>query len=225
MKFPAGIRTTASGPPVRPLYKRVDASCQRPSPDDDTARLRAVLLSDARGLGLRPGDPRLLMLAGLPGVGKSAFAREVASRCPFLAVESDRLRKTLVPQPQYTPDEHRRVFRACHRLLDELLGQGYPMLFDATNLTERNRGPVYAITRRQGAPLAIAVVTAPSEIVRQRLRDREAGLDPETWSDAGWDIHSRMAPAWEPVRRPHILVDTSRDTSPALRQVLDWAAR
>jgi len=204
------------------LIKHGDASSQRPSPDDDTARLRAVLLSDARDLDLRSGSPRLLMLAGLPGVGKSAFARKVTSCCPFLKVESDRLRKALVPQPQYTPDEHRRVFRACHRLLDELLGQGYPMLFDATNLTERNRRPVYAIARKRGVPLAIAVVTAPPEIVRQRLRDREAGLDPETWSDAGWEIHSRMAPAWEPVRRPHIAVDTSEDITPALRQVLDW---
>lgn len=180
------------------------------------------MLSDARDLDLRSGSPRLLMLAGLPGVGKSAFARKVTSCCPFLKVESDRLRKALVPQPQYTPDEHRRVFRACHRLLDELLGQGYPMLFDATNLTERNRRPVYAIARKRGVPLAIAVVTAPPEIVRQRLRDREAGLDPETWSDAGREIHSRMAPAWEPVRRPHIAVDTSEDITPALRQVLDW---
>ena len=204
------------------MIKHGDASSQRPSPDADTARLRAVLLSDARDLDLRSGSPRLLMLAGLPGVGKSAFARKVTSCCSFLKVESDRLRKALVPQPQYTPDEHRRVFRACHRLLDELLGQGYPMLFDATNLTERNRRPVYAIARKRGVPLAIAVVTAPPEIVRQRLRDREAGLDPETWSDAGWDIHSRMAPAWEPVRRPHIAVDTSEDITPALRQVLDW---
>ena len=204
------------------MYKHRDAPSERPAPDDDTARLRAVLLSDARNLGLCPGSPRLLMLAGLPGVGKSTFAREVTSRCPFLKVESDRLRKALVAQPQYTPDEHRRVFRACHRLLDELLGQGYPLLFDATNLTERNRRPVYAIARKRGVRLAVAVVTAPPDIVRQRLRDREAGLDPETWSDAGWDIHSRMAPAWEPVKPPHILVDTSRDTAPALRQVLDW---
>ena len=201
----------------------MDATPRRPTPDDDAARLRTELLSDARDSGLRPGSPRLLMLAGLPGAGKSAFAREVSSRRPFLTLESDRLRKSLVSEPQYTPDEHRRVFRACHRLLDELLGQGYPLIFDATNLTERNRRPVYSIVRKRGVPFAIAVVNAPPEIVRQRLRDREAGLDPETWSDAGWDIHSRMAPAWEPVKRPHIFVDTSGDIAPALRQVLDWA--
>ncbi|MYE39878.1 MAG: hypothetical protein F4X27_06595, partial [Chloroflexi bacterium] len=85
------------------MIKHGDASSQRPSPDDDTARLRAVLLSDARDLDLRSGSPRLLMLAGLPGVGKSAFARKVTSCCSFLKVESDRLRKALVPQPQYTP--------------------------------------------------------------------------------------------------------------------------
>ncbi len=181
------------------------------------------MLADARASNLRPGNPRLLMLAGLPGAGKSRFAREVTARVPFLVLESDRLRKALVGQPQYTPVEHARVFRACHRLLDEFLAQGYPVLFDATNLGERNRRPVYAIARKRGVPLAVAVVTAPSEIVRQRLRDREAGLDTNTWSDASWLIYSRMAPAWEPVRRPHILVDTSEDITPALRQVLNWA--
>ena len=205
------------------MYKYGDASLQRTTPDDDTARLQGVLLSDAHDSDLHPGSPKLLMLAGLPGAGKSFFAREVASLRPFLTLESDRLRKSLLPQPQYTPEEHRRVFRACHRLLAELLRQGYPLIFDATNLTERNRRPIYAIARKCGAPFAIAVVTAPSEIVRQRLREREAGLDPETWSDAGWDIHSRMAPAWQPVKRPHISVDTSKDISHALQQVLEWA--
>ncbi len=182
-----------------------------------------MLLSDVRAADLRPGSPKLLMLAGLPGAGKSAFAREVSSHRPFLRLESDRIRKFLAPQPQYTPDEHRRVFQACHQLLDVFLEQGYPLIFDATNLTERSRRPVYAIARKRGAPFAIAVVTAPPEIVRQRLRARKSGLDPETWSDAGWDIYSRMAPAWETVRCPHFLVDTSGDITWALRQALDWA--
>lgn len=163
------------------------------------------------------------MLAGLPGSGKSSFAKEVLARSPFVVMESDRLRKSLVAKPQYTADEHRRVFRACHLLMDEFLGLGYPVLFDATNLGQRNRRPVYSMAERHGVPLAIAVVTAPPEVVQQRLRDREAGLDPETWSDAGWEIYSRMAPGWQKVSRPHILVDTSRDTAPALQQIVRWA--
>ena len=133
------------------------------------------------------------------------------------------MRKKLVGNPQYTREEHARVFGACHRLIHQFLAEGYPVLFDATNLTERNRRPVYDIARKIGVPLAIAVVTAPVDVVRGRLNDREAGLDPETWSDAGWEIHERMVPAWVPVKRPHIIVDSSGDTTRALLQVVEWA--
>ena len=181
------------------------------------------MVADVRNAGIRSGSPRLLMLAGLPGSGKSRFAREVTARCPFVVVESDRVRKALVAKPQYTAGEHSRVFRACHRLMDEFLGQGYPVLFDATNTGQRNRRPVYSIAEKRGAPLAIAVMTAPPEVVQKRLLDREAGLDQSTWSEAGWEIYTRMAPAWQKVSRPHILVDTSCNIQPALQRVLDWA--
>ena len=102
-----------------------------------------------------------------------------------MVLESDRLRKALVSLPQYTAFEHSRVFRACHTLIGEFLGKGYPVLLDATNLGQRNRRPVIALARRHEVPLAIVVVAAPPEVVRQRLLDREAGSDPDTWSDAG----------------------------------------
>ena len=201
----------------------MEARAYRSRLEDDVDRLRALLLEDARTAGLQPEKPLLLMLAGLPGSGKSTFACAVTSHVPFVVLESDRLRKALVGSPEYTGEEHSRVFRACHRLIHEFLARGYPVLFDATNLAERNRKPVYAIARKAGAPLAIAVVTAPTDVIRRRLGDREAGVDPAAWSDAGWEIYSRMAPAWVPVKRPHILVDTSMDTGPALQQVLTWA--
>ena len=201
----------------------MDYGKPRSSFSADLSLLRTRLLEDASSVGLIPDNPRLLMLAGLPGSGKSTFAREVVSRQPFLVLESDRLRKTLVPRPQYTADEHSRVFRACHWLIDEFLGQGYPVILDATNLGQRNRRPVFAIARKHSAPLAIAVVTAPPELARRRLAEREAGMDPCTWSDAGVTVYSRMEPAWQPVRRRHFKVDTSQDVAPVLEKVLDWA--
>lgn len=189
----------------------------------DLSRLRTRLLVDASAAGLLPDNPRLLMLAGLPGSGKSTLAKEIVSLQPFLVLESDRLRKTLVPMPQYTADEHSRVFRACHRLIDEFLGQGYPVILDATNLGQRNRRPVMAIARKHDVPLAIVVVTAPPELARRRLAEREAGMDPGTWSDAGVAVYSRMEPAWQPVQGHHFEVDTSRDVAPVLEKVLEWA--
>ena len=200
----------------------MDAKGPRSTFNADVSRLRSCLLTDAKSAGVLPNNPRLLMLAGLPGSGKSTFARQVTSHQPFLVLESDRLRKILVARPQYTADEHSRVFRACHRLLDEFLAQGYPVILDATNLGQRNRRPVLSLARKHNVPLAIVVVTAPPDLVRQRLAQREAGLDPCTWSDAGVEIYSRMAPAWQPVRSEHFELDTSRDTAPVLQRVLAW---
>ena len=190
----------------------------------DVARLRALLRADLRAIGLRPGNPRLLLLAGLPGAGKSSFARQINAQHPFLTIESDRMRKTLFPRPQYDFAENHRLFDACHYLIAEFLGQGYPVIFDATNIRERDRIPVYHIAQKRRVPLAIIVITAPRETVRRRLRRRESGRDPHNWSDADWQIYCRMAPNWEPVTRPHIAADTSGDTAAALRRTLAWAA-
>lgn len=191
--------------------------------DADAACLRGLLRGDARAGGLRPGNRRVLMLAGLPGVGKSDFARRVSAGCPFLVLESDRLRKALFARPEYTAGENRRLFDACHRVMGEFLGLGYPVLLDATNARERDRAPVYAVARRYGAPLAVAVVTAPRGVVRERLRRREAGLGAGGWSDAGWGVYCRMAAGWEPVRGAHFWVDTGREVGPVLRRVWRWA--
>ena len=103
-------------------------------------------MEDIRRANLRPGNGKLLMLVGLPGSGKTTFARSLSSLHPFLVLESDRLRKTLVPKPEYSADEHSRVFRASHRLIDEFLDSGYQVLLDATNLGQRNRRPVITIS-------------------------------------------------------------------------------
>ena len=186
------------------------------------AALRAVLESDLAASGQLPSTAMLVALTGLPGTGKSYFAAELVKRTPFLVLETDRLRKVLVPEPKYTPGEHRRVFSTCHALISEFLGRGHRVLFDATNLTESFRDPLYAIAQDLGVPAAMVRLDAPRETVRRRLKSREAGLDPGTNSDAGWLIYCRMAPAWEEVRRDHFQGDSSSDITPVVDRVVRW---
>ena len=162
----------------------------------------------------------MIVLAGLPGTGKTHFARELANRAPFLVLESDRLRKVLAPQPRYTAGESARLFGACHLLIEEYLAQGHRVLFDATNLTEKFRRPLYQIARRASCPLVLVRFTAPREMVRRRLAERVAGVHPEDYSDAGWQIYCRMAPHEEAVQRQHFNVDTSQETATVLKEVV-----
>ncbi len=195
-----------------------------PTLEQDCAALRAVLLQGAMSSGVTANGAMLLVLAGLPGSGKTHFTRELNALTPFLVLESDQMRKLLVVSPKYTPGEHQRLFQACHLLIERFLDEGYPVLVDATNLTVRSRGPLYEIAAKADAPVVVAVISAPRETIRQRLLARADGQDGNTNSDADWRVYCRMAPHWEPVSGEHFAVDTSQDIGPALREVVNWAA-
>ena len=202
---------------------RSDSNPRRDANDQvalDAAIMRGVLTGRSKP-AVAPGssNPFLVMLSGLPGTGKSYFARELVKQVPFLVLESDRLRKALVREPRYTRGEHSRVFAACHLLLEEFLGQGRRVLFDAANLTERSRLPVYQIAVRASAPLLVISFTAPERTVRRRLADRAAGQDPGNYSDADWLIHTRLRQGAQPIQREHIAVDTSGDIAPVVEEV------
>ncbi len=161
----------------------------------------------------------MVALCGLPGTGKSYFASRLTELMPLVVLGSDRLRKLLVQEPRYTPEEHSRVFNTCHQLIEDLLKQGRRVLFDATNLTEAFRQPLYRICDRRSAPLILVRFTAPRKIIRRRLAEREKGLNPGDYSDADWLVYCRLSPHEEPVGRRHFNVDSSQDVSPVLESV------
>ena len=155
------------------------------------------------------------MLSGLPGAGKSYLARQLAEACGAEIVESDAVRLRLTGEPRFTRAENRRVFDVCHALIERLLGEGRPVIMDATNLVEAHRGTVYAIAERTGARLIIVRVDAPEAIARRWLEARTArgeGL-------ADWAVRQRMRRTQEPIQRPHRRVDTSGDVAGAVKEI------
>ncbi len=185
-------------------------------PSEDVQKLRG-------SLGELPEpvvDPAFIVVSGLPGSGKSYFCRRLAQELTFPILESDALRKVLFPTPSYTPGESNRLFRAIHRLIEELLGRGIPLIFDATNLMERHRERLYHIADRLGARLILVRVEAPAELVRQRLERRSGGAHPDDRSDADWRVYQRMKSSADRIRRNHFAVDTSRDVAPVIRKIV-----
>ena len=186
----------------------------------DVAALQGALHGELGNIKPVPGTGALVALCGLPGTGKSHFAAALASRIPCQVLGSDRLRKILKPEPRYTREEHARVFRAAHALLEDLLAQGHRVVFDATNLTDRAREPLREIAVRVGVPLVLVQFDAPPALVRQRLARRSRGEIDDTWSDADWRIYCRLYPGHEPVTGPHLFVDSSRSIEPVLEELV-----
>lgn len=152
--------------------------------------------------------PALVLVAGLPGTGKSQFSLEVRLRTGAVILESDAIRRLLFERPSYSWFESRRVFSALHAAVERLLDAGISCIVDATNVAEAYRQPLYDIAERHGAKLIVVEVTAPPEVAIARLSER--AVAPEKLSEADVAVYERMQQAWEEIGREHFVVDTSK---------------
>ena len=176
-----------------------------------------------QSLGVLPeavANPPFVIVSGLPGTGKSFFSRKLAERTPFCIVESDVMRKALFPSSDYSAGESARLFTACHKLIEELLDKGIPLIFDATNLSERHREYLYRISDKTGAKLILVRIEVSPKIAHQRLLLRSDKSNHDDNSSAGVDIYKRMTSSVEKINRNHFAVDTSRDISPVIDKII-----
>jgi predicted kinase len=189
----------------------------------DVARLR-------ESLGELPPycpGPALVTLTGLPGTGKSFFAARLREALGgrAVALESDALRKALVARPTYSLPESARLFGACHALIEELLGEGRVVVFDATNLFASGRRVLEEIAARQRARYLLVRLFAPREVALERIGRRLTEADGGTQSEAGPEVYEKMRLAAEWLTEPHVAVNSARDIRPAVARVTQAVLR
>ena len=187
-------------------------------PDALAPQLRAEI---ATVPAIPHGKPALILLMGLPGVGKSHCARLLCGRLGAAHVASDELRSRLFIAASYADEENRAVFAAATALVDALLGEGHRVVVDATNLVARNRAGTVAIARRRGIPVTYVRITASDEEARGRLASRRAGRAPGDHSEADEPIYERMrAQPFEPPAEGFLELVNGPDLSAELDRIV-----
>lgn len=108
--------------------------------------------------------PRIILLVGLPGSGKSTWLE----RQGITGISSDWIRQVLADDPT-DQSIHTRVFMTMRYLLGQRLAIGRPVSYlDATHLTPEERRPYVRIAQRYGANVEAVYFDVPLEVCRQR---------------------------------------------------------
>ena len=157
----------------------------------------------------------LILLSGLPGAGKTTFARALGERLELVHIESDAIRRGLAAEPTYSPRESGQVFARVEAEARKALGRGRHALIDATNLTARDRRRFVQLAEEMDAGLVAVRLTAPEAVIRERL-----GWPREGNSQANVAVYEQMKRRPQPFAEPVIVVDTSRGLESAIALVL-----
>lgn len=196
-----------------------------PAPQRERASERAsaaFALADA--YTTRQRRPRLIVMAGLSGTGKSALAARLAAGLGATVVASDIVRKALAGHAPterlgsafgggiYTAEQTERTYAAMLVEAERLLAGGRNVILDATYARARHRQAAREMARLAGAGFTCIECVADVETVRARLLARQT--DATAVSDAGMDVWREQRKRFEPIDElhspDHIVVDTAQ---------------
>ena len=109
-----------------------------------------------------------MLLAGLPGSGKSTYVERLSAP----ALSSDEIRRLLVDDPA-NQNIHRRVFRVLRDLLKHRLELRRPITYiDATNLTPYERRPYVVLAQDYDCEIEAVFFNVPLKECERRNRER-----------------------------------------------------
>ena len=174
-------------------------------------------LAVSYGLG-----PFAILVCGLPGTGKSTFAREAARAFGAEHLRSDEIRKGLLGiaptehwqggylEGPYAAEVTERTYAEMRSRAAALLRSGRRVVADATFARRRWREEFEAAAREAGAPCVVVHVTCAEEVVRARMAVR-AGDRTEV-SDADFDVYRSAKESFEPPLSDALPPDLDRVT-------------
>jgi predicted kinase len=166
--------------------------------------------------------PMLIILAGLPGAGKTAIGRELARQLGAVYVRIDSIEQAMRDSAAVRESLDDAGYRVGYVVAEDNLRLGRTVVADSVNPLQLTRDAWVAAANRAGArALEIELQCSDTEEHRRRVETRTsdiAGLRLPAWSEvAGREYH-----AWD---RDHIAIDTAgRSVDDCVRMVREALA-
>ena len=166
----------------------------------------------------------LVMMAGLPGTGKSTLAHAVASRMGAYVLDKDRMRAALFPAElvEYSREQDDFVLRVMLKVAGWIVRRDMKrtVILDGRPFTKKyQRDVVINFAEWMKVRWRIVECRCSEDAARRRL---ESG-DDHPAKDRDFEMYQRVKGEWEEITRPKLVVNTDVALEECVRQVLAYA--
>jgi len=159
--------------------------------------------------------PKVILVTGLPGSGKSYFARHLSNHLGARYLSTDQIRNEILDRKTYSREEKELVYREMKRRMLAALNRHDDIVLDGTFYREGLRR-VFIQAAGEVATVFIIQVMADEELILERVhRDR-----PD--SDADFAVYEKLKKEWEEIKTPHLTLVSTNDN---LNTMLETAIR
>ncbi|MBW1704437.1 MAG: ATP-binding protein [Deltaproteobacteria bacterium] len=172
----------------------------------------------------------LILLAGLPGTGKTTVAKEFARQTQALHFDIDEVKRVVVPADEVTedidPPEYRfKYYSETIRRLPELFAKtsAQTVILDETFHLRNFRDFWNESARALNIRVHWIEVVCDEEIVKERLSiGKNRGN--HILGNKAIPMYLLFKEAFEPMKAPYEVVDTSKDVIPQIQRIIEKQA-
>lgn len=148
----------------------------------------------------------VIAVFGLPGTGKSFFAKKLASVLEAVYYSTDLIRERLQKKGKYSSQDKARVYDELIHLVKESIKNQQHVIVDGTFSKNNHRQQLMKAAKEEHADIFWFKTIADDHTIRERVnRQREH-------SEADYTVYQKVKAEFENADFPHLLLDSSRLT-------------
>lgn len=166
---------------------------------------------------MQAGRSLLVVVLGLPGTGKTTFARALADRVGAVHLNTDMLRAGLGLRGQYDADAKARIYEVLLQRSRAELARGNAVILDGTFYLQTFRDRIAGLAQETGTAIRWIEICAEPETVKRRVSQQRP------YSEADYAVYRKVREAYEPLRIERLQLFSDRQTGEAmLGQALEY---
>jgi len=167
-------------------------------------------------------SPKLVIMCGLTGSGKSNVSKNIAKIIKGKIIRSDVVRKELggISSSEHKFDDYKsglyskeftdKTYIEMINISRETLSKGISCVIDATFSKKKYRKEASNLAKEFNLPFFIVECTCPEHVIKNRLEKRIKG---KSISDGRWEIYLDQKKDFEFIEsdeKEHIVIDTTK---------------